>query len=131
MDKHLIIVGAGMQAAEVHYYLGTLGGREVDAFIVDPEYLKEPNFLGCPVLEFDAARQRFSPQTHEAFVAIGMRAMYWPFIQSSFSVLNTAFPPLMPSREKLAMSSVVVMSSRSSPGDHPSNARKFIIASGR
>ena len=75
MDKHLIIVGTGMQAAEVHYYLGTLGGREVDAFVVDPEYLKEPNFLGSPVLDFDAARQRFSPQTHEAFVAIGMLAI--------------------------------------------------------
>ena len=31
--------------------------------------------------------------------------MYCPFIQSSFSVLNTALPPLMPSSEKLSISS--------------------------
>lgn len=75
MHKRLIIVGTGLQAEEVHYYLVTLGGRQVDAFIVDPEYLKEPSFLGCPVLGFDAASQRFPPQTHEAFVAIGMLAI--------------------------------------------------------
>ena len=33
--------------------------------------------------------------------------MYCPFIQSSFSVLNTALPPLMPSSVKLSISSVV------------------------
>ena len=37
--------------------------------------------------------------------APGIRAMYCPFIQSSFSVLNTALPPLMPSSAKLPISS--------------------------
>ena len=60
-----------------------------------------------------------------------MRAMYCPFIQSSFSVLKTALPPLMPSSVKLSISSGVDISSRSSPGDQPSSARKLTIASGR
>jgi sugar O-acyltransferase (sialic acid O-acetyltransferase NeuD family) len=73
--KALLIVGTGMQAEETVYYLGTLGGHEVDAFLLDPEYLKEPTFLGRPVLAFDDARVRFPAATHALFVAIGMTAM--------------------------------------------------------
>ena len=57
--------------------------------------------------------------------------MYWPFIQSSFSVLKTALPPLIPSSEKAPTSSSIDITSRSSPGDQPSSARKFTMASGR
>lgn len=74
-SKRLVIVGTGMQAEETVYYFGTLGGIEVDAFLLDPEYLKEPSFLGRPVLGFDDARRRFPPATHALFVAIGMTAM--------------------------------------------------------
>ncbi len=56
--------------------------------------------------------------------------MCWLFIHSSFSVLNTALPPLMPSRSKRSTRSAVEKSSWSSPGDHPRSARKFTIASG-
>ena len=71
----LVIVGTGMQAEETVYYLGTLGGHAVDAFLLDPDYLKEPTFLGRPVLGFDEALVRFPPVTHALFVAIGMTAM--------------------------------------------------------
>jgi sugar O-acyltransferase (sialic acid O-acetyltransferase NeuD family) len=71
----LLIVGTGMQAEETVYYLGTLGGHEVEAFLLDPDYLKEPAFLGRPVLGFDEAARRFPPATHALFVAIGMTAM--------------------------------------------------------
>lgn len=74
-SKRLLIVGTGMQAEETMYYLGTLGGFEVDAFLLDAQYLKEPTFLGRPVLGFDEARARFTPATHCVFVAIGMTAM--------------------------------------------------------
>lgn len=74
-SKALLIVGTGMQAEETVYYLGTLGGHEVDGFLLDPEYLKEPTFLGRPVLTFDEALKRFPPATHALFVAIGMTAM--------------------------------------------------------
>ena len=48
-----------------------------------------------------APRSTSSGRTARASSSIGSRAMYCPFIQSSFSVLNTALPPLMPSSEKL------------------------------
>ena len=54
--------------------------------------------------------------------------MYCPFIQSSFSVLNTALPPLMPSSENAADQLVHATSargrlratSRGAPGSSPS-----------
>lgn len=75
MDKPLIIVGTGMQAEETHFYFSTFGGRAIDAFVLDPEYLREPTFLQRPVLEFAEARRRFPPRTHDLYVAIGMMAM--------------------------------------------------------
>ena len=51
--------------------------------------------------------------------------------QSSFSGLNTALLLLMPSSENAATSSSRVKNSWSLPGDQPSSARKFTIASGR
>lgn len=75
MAKRLIVVGTGMQAEQVDFYFGAPGGREIDAFVLDPEYIREPAFLGRPVLDFAEAQRRFPPSTHELFVAIGMLAM--------------------------------------------------------
>ena len=74
MDKRLLVVGTGMQSEQVQFYLGTLGGREIDAYVLDPEFLREASFLGRPVLDFAEARRRYPPATHELFVAIGMTA---------------------------------------------------------
>ena len=63
-------------------------------------------------------------RTAAASSSTGIRPMYWPFIQSSFSVLKTALPPLIPSSEKASISSAFDSNSRSSPGDQPSRARK-------
>ncbi len=73
--RPLVIVGAGMQAEEASYYFGTLGGRRIDAHVVDTEYLRELSFASRPVLAFDDARRRFGPATHDVFVAIGMLSM--------------------------------------------------------
>lgn len=74
MSKPLIIVGVGLLAEQVHFYLDTLGGRTVEAFVVDPQYLQEPTFLERPVLPKEEALRRFPPSTHDAFVAIGFLA---------------------------------------------------------
>ena len=58
-------------------------------------------------------------------------ARYCALNQSSFSGSNTAAPPLMPPSENAAINSSRDITSRSPPGDHPSSARKFIIAWGR
>ena len=60
-----------------------------------------------------------------------MRMMCWLFIQSSFSVLNTALAEPMPSSAKRAIRLSIECSSLSSPGDQPRSARKLTIASGR
>ncbi|CAG1017528.1 UDP-N-acetylbacillosamine N-acetyltransferase [Burkholderiaceae bacterium] len=75
MDKPLIVVGTGLLAEQVQYYLGTLQGRAVDAFILDAEYIREPSFLQRPVLDFVEARRRFPAASHDAFVAIGHTAV--------------------------------------------------------
>ena len=69
--------------------------------------------------------------TRVASSRVSIRMMCWLFIQSSFSVLNTALADPMPSRAKRAVRSSTLCSSLSSPGDQPSRARKFNIASGR
>lgn len=74
MDKRLIVVGTGMLAEQAQYYLGDLGGRSIDAFVLDPQYVCEDSFLGRPVLTLGEAQRRFAPATHEAFIAIGLMA---------------------------------------------------------
>jgi sugar O-acyltransferase (sialic acid O-acetyltransferase NeuD family) len=74
MDKRLLIVGTGMLAEQVQFYFGKQGGRAIDAFVLDAEYIREPAFNGRPVLDFAEAQKRFAPTTHELFVAIGFTA---------------------------------------------------------
>lgn len=73
MHKPLVIVGTGMQAELIDYYFA-LEGRRTAAYVLDPEYLREDSFHGCPVLGFDEARRRFPPHTHDLFVSIGFTA---------------------------------------------------------
>lgn len=74
MSQRLIVVGTGMQAELAQFYFGQLGGREIDAFVLDPEYLREESYLGRPVMDFAEARRRYPPATHGLFVGIGMLA---------------------------------------------------------
>lgn len=73
-DKPLLIVGTGLQAQQVHHYFATLGGRRVEAFLLDEAYIRESEFLGQPVITLADAVQRFPPASHEMFVAIGFTA---------------------------------------------------------
>lgn len=74
MPKPLIIVGTGLLAEQVRFYFEQQAGRRVDAYALDPDYLREDRFLGRPVLAFEEAVKRFAPQTHDLFVAIGHTA---------------------------------------------------------
>ena len=66
------------------------------------------------------ARREQRPDGRRAARSSAAAPMYWPFIQSSFSVLNTALPPLMPSSEKLSISSRASTSAR---GRRPATSR--------
>lgn len=74
MDKPIVIVGTALLAEQMHFYFTGAAGRRVEAFAVDAEYRKEDSFCGRPVLEFGEALQRFSPGTHDLFIAIGFLA---------------------------------------------------------
>lgn len=74
MQKPLLIVGTGLLAEQVHFYFSTLGGRSIEAFVLDAPYIKEPQFLQRPVIESSEALRRYTPATHDMFVAIGLLA---------------------------------------------------------
>ncbi len=74
MSKRIVIVGTGMQAELAQFYFAGQDGRVVDAYVVDPQYLAAPAYLGRPVLDFAQMQRHFPPATHEVFIAIGMTA---------------------------------------------------------
>ena len=69
--KPLLVFGLGELAEQAHYYFSQHGGREVAAFTADAAYATLDHFAGRPVLPFDEAQRRFSPATHDLFVAVG------------------------------------------------------------
>lgn len=68
--KALVLFGAGEIAEVAHFYLTRDGGREVAAFSVDSQYLRETSFCGLPVVSFDAVESEFPPDRFDLFVAV-------------------------------------------------------------
>jgi sugar O-acyltransferase (sialic acid O-acetyltransferase NeuD family) len=71
MGKPLVIVGTGMLAEQVHFYFSSQGGRQVAAFALDAQFMRDEQFVGRPVIEFEEALRLYPPATHDLFVAIG------------------------------------------------------------
>lgn len=69
--KPIVIFGAGEIAEVVHHYLRSDGGREVAAFTVDRDYLKETIFNGKPIVPFEEVASAYPPERYEMMVAIG------------------------------------------------------------
>jgi sugar O-acyltransferase (sialic acid O-acetyltransferase NeuD family) len=70
MKKPLVIFGAGDIAQLAHYYFSTDSNFEVKAFTVDAAYITASEFCGLPVVPFEEAMQRYSPDEHRLFVAL-------------------------------------------------------------
>jgi len=70
MKKKLVIFGAGDIAQLAHFYFSTDSEYEVAAFVVDPEYVKEPSFCGLPLLSSGEICEAFPPGENSMFVAI-------------------------------------------------------------
>jgi len=66
----VVVFGAGDIAQLAHYYLTHDAGREVKAFTVDGEYLREPSFCGLPVIAFDDVSSAFPHTQFDMFVAL-------------------------------------------------------------
>ncbi len=71
MTKDLIIFGIGKIAEVVHYYAKHECGFNVVAFCVDEQYKTANTFLDLPVVPFERVQEKYSPESHNFFVAIG------------------------------------------------------------
>ena len=68
--KPLVIFGAREIAELAHFYFTRDAKRDVAAFAVDAEYLKEATFCGLPVSAMEDVQKAFPPQAHDFFVAL-------------------------------------------------------------
>lgn len=70
MSKPLVIFGAGEIAQLAHFYFQTDSDYEVAAFTVDATYLRQSEFCGVPLVEFETVSERYSPDCYDFFVAL-------------------------------------------------------------
>lgn len=70
MKKPLVIFGSGDIAQLAHYYFSTDSSYETVAFTVDAAYITATEFCGLPVVPFEEAINRYSPEAYELFVAL-------------------------------------------------------------
>ena len=71
MRKPLVIFGSGDIAQLAHHYFRTDSNYEVVAFTVDANYIKEAEFCGLPVVEFEDVAKSYPPDAYDFFVAVG------------------------------------------------------------
>lgn len=71
MSKELIIFGNGKITEVITYYAEQECGYKIAAFTCDKEYIKEPVFLGKPLLAFEDIEKHFSPTKYDMFIAVG------------------------------------------------------------
>jgi sugar O-acyltransferase (sialic acid O-acetyltransferase NeuD family) len=71
MTKPVVLFGTGDFARVAHVYLSNDSDREVAAFTVHREYLKEDRLLDTPVVPFEDITQSHPPSEYDMFVAIG------------------------------------------------------------
>jgi sugar O-acyltransferase (sialic acid O-acetyltransferase NeuD family) len=69
-ERKLIIVGDSAFAEIAHEYFAGTSRYEPVAFAVEKAFLKRDALLGIPVVPFEGLAERFSPQTHDVYVAI-------------------------------------------------------------
>lgn len=71
MTRPVVIFGTGEIAEVADYYFRDDGGREIAAFTVDGDHLRETTICGKPVIAFETIADACPPDRHDCFVAIG------------------------------------------------------------
>jgi sugar O-acyltransferase (sialic acid O-acetyltransferase NeuD family) len=66
----IVIVGAGEQAEIACEYFTHDSPHEVVGFAVEEEFRDRDELFGKPVVAFEGVAQRYSPDSHRAFVAV-------------------------------------------------------------
>lgn len=67
----VVIFGAGKIADEAFFYLSNDSPHDVIAFTVDHAYLTMSEKHGLPVVPFEEVQDRYPPDRHQMFVAVG------------------------------------------------------------
>lgn len=73
MSKPLVIFGTGPYAEVARVLWEHDGGREVVGFTVERDYIGVPQRRGLEVVPFEELTERFPPEAHDLFVAVGAR----------------------------------------------------------
>jgi sugar O-acyltransferase (sialic acid O-acetyltransferase NeuD family) len=71
MKKPLVIFGSGDFAELAHHYFNTDSDYEVAAFTLDARYIKQSDFCGLPIIEFEDLAKNYPPDCYDLFVAVG------------------------------------------------------------
>jgi len=71
MKKSLVIFGMGDLAQLAHYYFDADSEYETVAFTADSDYIKDPLFCGLPVVAFEDIFDKYPPNAHTLFIALG------------------------------------------------------------
>jgi sugar O-acyltransferase (sialic acid O-acetyltransferase NeuD family) len=71
----LVIFGTGDAARVAHYFFTRDSQHEVVAFTVDSEYLAGESFFDLPLVDFGEVVERYPPQDHKMFIALGYSKM--------------------------------------------------------
>jgi sugar O-acyltransferase (sialic acid O-acetyltransferase NeuD family) len=69
-QKKLILIGDGETAEMAYEYFTHDSDYVVVGFSVEKKYAKSDSLCGLPVVDFEGVESFFSPESHEAFVAI-------------------------------------------------------------
>ena len=73
--KPILIFGTGDIARLAHRYFTLDARREVAGFTVDRTFRREDRYLDLPLVDFEAAEERFPPSRFDGFVAVSYRNM--------------------------------------------------------
>ena len=71
----VVIFGNALTAELALYYLQNDSEHEVVAFTVDKEYIKEPTYLGLPLVPFDEVEKLYPPASFQFFAPLTERQM--------------------------------------------------------
>jgi len=69
--RKLVIFGASDAAQLAHHYFSTDSDYTIVAFSLDADYMTADEFCGLPVIPFEEVANRYPPNSHEFFVALG------------------------------------------------------------
>ena len=69
-EKKLIIIGIGETAALAYEYFMHDSDYEPIAFAVNEEFIKEPEYLGLPVIPFETLEKEYPANSYYAFAAL-------------------------------------------------------------